>query len=175
MLWSAACSTLILSMLVVWFVLTVLNQYRNGKWIRRIKRYDVLAVIPIWTFFAPSPGCTDQHLLYRDCDAEGNLSVWRDIELKPYIPLRFVWHPYRRISKAVTDQIPIMTRPNREGEQGYNKARMLEVPYIMILYFVSTMPKDFLTHRRQFLIAQTNGVGSEGKPEILYISSLHDL
>jgi hypothetical protein len=171
---SAIYPTLIISTLVAWFALSVLNQYRRGKWIEYAKRYDILALIPTWTFFAPSPGRTDYHLLYRDFAANGNLSLWRDVELKPYSQLRFVWNPDRRISKAVTDQIPSIVSPIREGD-AYDRVRMLEVPYIMILTFVSTIPQDFLAYRRQFLIAQTNGPEYERDPQILFVSPLHDL
>jgi hypothetical protein len=158
--------------LSVWFTLSVLNQFYRGKLIRPLLRFDRVGAIPIWTFFAPSPGRTDYHLLYRDVSFENALSPWREIDLHSRPPLYFLWNPQRRIKKAVNDLITHFLGRLRPPI-GSAKGILIEVPYIMLLSFVCAQPRDFMVARRQFAIAQTDGFAARARPRVLYVSWQH--
>ena len=99
----------------VWFMLSVLNQFKRGRLIARIKRHDVFALIPTWTFFAPRPGVTDYHVMYRDCSLSGGFSRWQEVRWQRPGPLRGVWNPSKRAGKGITDMCNVLMRLSRQN------------------------------------------------------------
>src|SRR5690348_12432463 len=55
-----------------WFILSILNQF-GFAWFDKITRHDHFSLLPLWTFFAPNPGQSDYHLIYRDRKTDGSL------------------------------------------------------------------------------------------------------
>lgn len=158
----------------IWLGLSVLNQFRRGQWIKPIKRFDRVGILPVWTFFAPNPARSDYRLLYRDMGTEGTLSAWKEIRVRNHSVLRSVWHPERRIQKGLNVSVAsLLRRTTATGT--FEKRRLLEIPYLLILNFVEKQPRDFRALKRQFIIAQTDGVGSDGDPRILFLSAFHVL
>jgi hypothetical protein len=161
---------------LIWFVLTVLNQFHRGRIIHPVKRLDVVGIIPIWTFFAPNPGRNDYHLLFRDMTIDESTSVWRTIEIRGRRPFRCVWHPSRRIHKAVNDVLSQLTHTNSNEAQGrtLDKGRLIGVPYIILANFILNQPHDFRSIARQFTIARTAG-GTDGltNPTAIFLSAFH--
>lgn len=122
---------LLVAILAVWFFATVLAQITSwedapkpltalSEWFRA---YDVLSLVPAWNFFAPNPGTTDYHLLYRDKLESGEVSVWKEIPIdkEPTI-LKAIWNPHKRKSKVLSDVIGIVNQSlgaarNRAVEQ----------------------------------------------------------
>jgi hypothetical protein len=166
------CTTAMGAVLAAWTVLTVLNQFNRGSLIRRVKRHDVFALIPTWTFFAPRPGITDYNVLYRDSDPVGALSPWR--ELWPYrtCASRVVWSPDKRARKSLGDMCQSLVRlaSARSGA----KPR-LEVTYLALLGAVSRRPRSGMAARRQFIIVRSFGYLRVRPPEVLFASDFHTL
>lgn len=158
--------------LIIWFILSILNQFHRGRWIRRVKRYDVLGIIPVWTFFAPNPGRTDYYLLYRDFSSDGTISPWHEIDVHSKRRFRAIWSSSRRVGKAIGDLHRILLRP-RSKDDPYNKSRLIEVYYILLLNFILKQPRDFRAEKRQFMIAETKGFDFRSDPQILLISHPH--
>jgi hypothetical protein len=158
----------------IWLGLSVLNQFHRGLWIKRIKRFDRVSILPDWRLFAPTPARSDYRLLYRDMSAERTLSSWKEIEFRNHSVLRSVWHPERRIQKGLIVSVNSLVRRTIAAGT-FEKRRLLEIPYILILNFVEQQPRDFRAIKRQFTIAQTNGVGSDGNPRIIFLSAFHVL
>ena len=162
---------ILITLFGVWLILSALNQFYHGKWIAPLKRRDKLGLIPIWTFFAPNPGRSDHHLLYRD-ETEDGVGCWKEIDLRRGSIVRAFWHPARRVNKAVNDAIHSLMRPRPELKDS-RRGRMIEVPYITLLSYVSRQPRGFNALRRRFLIARTEGVESHDRPKIIFISEAH--
>lgn len=92
---------------LAWFMLSAAWQFRT------VREHDVVPgvlgafrVLPIFTFFAPIPGMADYHIVYRDRDGQGRVSVWREA---PVVRRRkvwdFLWNPRKRLHKLVADAI----------------------------------------------------------------------
>src|SRR5688500_6202278 len=158
----------------IWLGLSVLNQFHHGQWIKPIKRFDRVGILPDWTLFAPTPVRSDYRLLYRDMSAEGTLSSWKEIKFRNHSVLRSVWHPERRIQKGLNVSVASLVRRTIAAGK-FEKRRLLEVPYILILNFVEKQPRDFRAMKRQFIITQTDGVGTDGNPRIIFLSVFHVL
>jgi hypothetical protein len=160
--------------IAVWLCLSVLNQFRRGQLIKPVKRFDRASILPHWNLFAPTPAQTDYHLLYRDMSADGTAFLWREIEFRTQSVRRAVWHPERRIRKGLSLSIASLGRRTIAAKR-FEKRRLLEVPYLLILNFVEQQPRDFRAVKRQFVIARTEGVGSHGNPRIVFLSAFHAL
>jgi len=105
---------LLVGILAFWFFLSVLAQLATWEGAPKplvvlshwFQQRDWLSVIPAWNFFAPNPGTTDYHLLYRDKLESDDLSVWREIpiEKEPSL-LKAIWNPHKRKSKVLSDVV----------------------------------------------------------------------
>lgn len=170
-------SFIVVAILASWFIVTVLSHLeRTRPFVRSITTYDICGVVPIWTFFAPNPGRTDVYLLYRDRDAEGNITQWRDIVLERRSEWWSFWNPQRRIGKAVVDLAPDLTAGTPyEARTATSKRKVLEFQYLLILNYVCKQPADFRAEMRQFAVARTEGHGTEHQPEVVFLSAFHRL
>ena len=170
-------SVLVITFLVAWSIVTVLNQMAHTRrWISMLTNYDICGVIPIWTFFAPNPGNTDVHLLYRDRSPDGDVTPWRDIALERRQSAWEFWNPRRRIGKAVVDVVPdLMTHTTYEPREPVGKRKVLEFPYLLVLNYVCHQPPDFRADMRQFAVARTRGFSTTHDPDIVFLSAFHKL
>jgi hypothetical protein len=175
-----ALSAVVIAVFCVWLALTLLNQHRRTRRLaNRVLRYDICGLVPIWTFFAPNPGDTDLHLLFRDRDREGRVTGWREVRLVGRRRATDVWNPKRRINKAIVDLVYDLTRPDRgqpaigAGPRKVSKQRVLSFPYLLILNYVTSLQGDFGAIERQFVIAKTAGMRSRAEPDVLLVSPFH--
>jgi len=158
--------------LAAWLVLSIINQIHRGKYISRIKRHDQLALIPTWTFFAPRPGTTDFHVMYRDCTATGGFSRWREIAMPRPGRMRAVFNPSKRLGKGVTDMCNTLLRLSRQNLGG---RLCLQIPYLTLLQYACAVPRTEASHSRQFAIVRTTGHGTPRDTTMLFVSALHRL
>lgn len=87
----------------LWLGLTIVNQF-NVRWMRLVRAFDVMLLIPRWRFFAPDPGLSDFHLSYRTLDEDGAASDWEEIDGIAHRTLRSaLWNPEKRVTKAVIE------------------------------------------------------------------------
>src|SRR5688500_2497266 len=94
----------------IWFVLSIINQI-DHKLVQGIKQNDIFHVLPRWTFFAPNPGFSDYHLLFRHKLATGEISHFKEISLTAQKNLlSAVWHPGKRTKKALSDLVRDLSR-----------------------------------------------------------------
>jgi hypothetical protein len=175
---ATAWSAFIVSGFGAWFVLSVLNQFYGGKWLKSIKRFDVFSLIPTWTFFAPRPGTTDFHLLYRDSTIDGGLTPWREAATVRRNRFSTFYHPDKRVQKGVSDYASALLQgvarvaPDEDVENRRRRT-WLSLPYLALLAYVSAQPASALTERRQFMIARGHGYRVDSEPDILFVSSFH--
>jgi hypothetical protein len=172
---TTALSVLVILLFVAWMIVSALNQHpRTRRFVLYLVNRDIFSLIPIWTFFAPNPGCTDLHLLYRDRDAEGGTTDWREIVVSGRDSWLDLWNPHRRISKGVTDVGPDLTHgTDYVPRNSVDKKKVLGFPYLLLLNYVCSQPADFRAEMRQFALARTGGFGTEGSPEVVFLSAFH--
>jgi hypothetical protein len=165
-------TTLIVAFLVVWFVLSALNQCKRGALVRPIKRRDAFSLIPVWTFFAPRPGVTDFNLLYRDRSVDGRCGPWHELSLSPPGAVKGIWNPSKRVRKGVTDMCNILLR---NAAQRPGKRMYIQLPYLTLLHYVCEEPRIQLSHLRQFAVVRTFGFHTGREPQVLFVSGMHRL
>ena len=153
-----------------WLVISVFAQFSKKRWMLWLRYNDIFALIPLWTFFAPNPGVTDTRLLYRDRLVDAQYSPWIEVKFSNNSVLNAFWHPEKRRKKVVMDTCSLLLETMRSIK---DKSFLLTMPYLVVLNFIMTMPKNQLGEQRQFMITSTFGYNSAKEPEILFISQLH--
>jgi hypothetical protein len=170
-----------------WFVLSVLSQLSALGQIKEsfslFQKKDMFALIPIWTFFAPIPGTFDYHLLYRDRLHGGLTTQWTEVPLGRAVPVvRALWNPASLQIKAMLD---IMYLFREEGLELNRLTKGVEcepavlhissIAYLSLLNFISSLPRFSVYESTQFLVMKGYGALETREPEVVFLSSFHDL
>jgi hypothetical protein len=145
----------------------------------RIKNWDYFSLIPLWTFFAPTPGTRDHEVLFRDRLIDGRDTAWRQISVINVPWSCGIWNPAKRMKKANLDLTVFLAQHlvnaiKLENEEA-KKSVFLSLPYIGIATRVASAPRGPLTSQRQFLVALSNGYEDPREAEILFISPFFSL
>jgi hypothetical protein len=157
----------------IWVLISLLYQTKSVKWVQWLKYGDVFAMIPAWSFFAPNPGTTDVHLLYRDKLVDGNITHWREVRLAVN-PARVVWNPYKRLQKGMSDMGNDLQRfAARHTKRA--ELILIHTSFIALLNFVTRQPSAPLAEFRQFVVARSFGAHSLDEADILFLSDFHRL
>jgi hypothetical protein len=141
--------------------LTIACQRPRWNWVRSLKYHDVAALIPAWTFFAPTPGIKDTRVLWRDCFVDGAMSPWRELLPPATGCLRFLWNPQKRQNKLITDAAQmILQMAVRDPE---SPLTLVSLPYLLLLNRVMSLPSSPLVIARQFVVVETRLLGVDSK------------
>jgi hypothetical protein len=155
-----------------WFVLSVINQF-SFRWFDRVKAFDYFSLIPYWTFFAPNPGQTDYHLVYRDRLPNGSTTPWCEVALtEPRGPVAFIWNPRKRPKKVLADVAMSIARLVRT-DPSVEPLVIVSFQYLLILnYLMRSLPAP-AGIQRQFAIVETAGYFRDGPPAVVLRSDFH--
>jgi len=156
----------------VWLALSVLAQF--PRWKKRIRRLDPLALLPDWSFFAPTPAKGDFHVLYRDrLPRETLFTEWIELpDAGRRSLLNGVWNPDRRQRKALFDVCTELAKRIQDTE---GLALQGTIPYLLLLNRVSAVEREVPVEATQFMVMMSHGVGSDKEPDILHLSALHGM
>ena len=165
-------TTAIIVVFAVWLLLTCLGQ-KEGPVNDAIRRWDVFSLLPRWTFFAPNPGTSDHHLLYRDRIDEDTYTHWREIPLcESRSFLGAFWNPGKRNKKALTDSTSNLLMITRKMELWGLKTTL---PYIALMNYVSSIPRSHMSEATQFMVLDTYGHITAEEPRLVVRSEFHAL
>src|ERR1044072_6803482 len=155
-----------------WFLLSILNQF-GFSWLDKIRGHDHFSLLPLWTFFAPNPGQSDYHLVYRDKKADGSLTDWREIEITEQSkPFCFIWNPEKRSKKVLSDVVSSIVSSIPSAKDSPD-AIMLSIPYLILLNVVSHVDREDQTTHRQFVLVETFGFNPTSDPRVVLRSDFH--
>src|ERR1035438_8015564 len=133
---------LIVFILSAWCLLSVLNQLPLAM-NERVRQLDFFHLVPRWTFFAPNPGISDYHLVYRIKRQTDEFDAWQEIHwLGGRNWFSCVWNPTKRRCKLQLDAtmaIMSLYRQNAALEEG---ALVLTIPYLLLLNAVCSHCSD---------------------------------
>lgn len=141
-----------------------------------IRGWDVLSLVPEWTFFAPRPAEWDYHLLFRDVYADGGVTSWAEVKVaEERAWWNFVWNPDRRGRKALFDAVTelAVTLADARAAQG-RVAVEGSIPYLTLLNQISALPRLGTPERTQFLVLSSSAAAAS-EPQVVYLSELHAL
>lgn len=173
---TVAVEVLVASLLALWFVGSVLNQFQF-EWFQKVRNVDHFALLPLWTFFAPNPGQTDYHLVYRDRRTDGSITEWMELAITESRKFHsFVWNPEKRSKKVLSDVVATLMESTRHvppDKTGF--AIMLSLPYLVLLNVVSNLAATPGATHRQFVIAETAGFKRTEDPLLVLKSDFHPL
>ncbi|PAW95018.1 hypothetical protein CKK33_16545 [Mucilaginibacter sp. MD40] len=166
-------------LLALWFVATVICQFRESKASNFIRHHlDTFGMIPLWTFFAPSPGKRDYHLLFRDKYADQTVGEWQQMEITEERKLwSCIWNPQKRDKKVISDVVQnlVSTMPHYRSGEGDYRLLMFSMPYLIVLHAVSLCKRVPETESRQFMLAESCGYIKETDPTFILLSVFHQI
>jgi hypothetical protein len=157
--------------------LTVLNQFGQSRW-NVLRGRDTMNLIPVWTFFAPRPGQTDYHLLFRTRTADRACGEWIEIPLaEDRKPWSWLWNPEKRAKKVLSDIVASALESGMHRCTDDTKY-LLTMPYLLMLRVVCSCATES-GHGRdvQFVLAETAAhlTRSEQGAGLLLVSRWHRL
>ncbi|MFA6087783.1 hypothetical protein [Mucilaginibacter sp.] len=171
----------------LWFVISIAWQFQfRHELVEKIKSYDVVGIIPNWTFFAPNPGTSDYHLIYRDQLTDGSIGSWHEISVTNYRgQLDWLWNPHKRKNKLLMDCVNHIARLSRKiKEKSKNEEPVsynhlcLTVPYMLLLNLVcngNEVAAEENSKYRQFAIVKSDGYIRKTNPDLIIRSSYHSI
>ncbi|WP_051732391.1 hypothetical protein [Kitasatospora phosalacinea] len=156
----------------LWIVLTVVCQVPSRA-AGRIRGRDVFALVPQWSFFAPTPGMQDIVVVHRYRTVDGGLSRWREVAAGAPSgqPLCAVWNPHRRHAKAVLDATKNLMQLAAEGRRP--EEIQLSVPYLALLTYVSAQLCPQERRATQFALVVQRSSAFQDPPSVAFVSALH--
>lgn len=158
---------------LVWFILSILFQL-DQPWFHRISQRDRFGLLPRWTFFAPNPGTSDYHLLYRDRLPDGGFTDWVEIPMIAERQLAScLWNPDKRAKKVLADVAMMLIESSRVLPPKDHSVLLVTLPYLILLNIVVNHQPALAGAKRQFVIAETLGFSFQEGPRLLMKSDLH--
>lgn len=148
-------AAIVWTIVALWLALTVCNQFARGKTV--VARIDPANLVPIWTFFAPRPGRSDFHLVFRELDGERVTRGWT--ELYPVTTrgrLAWIWNPHKRRRKIVMDFSQTLARLAHESAADSGRI-VLSIPYLSFLNAISSAGVPPPGRVRQFALLSSPG------------------
>lgn len=162
--------TLVTAVFGIWLVASVLVYVPGLK--LHIRKWDVLALVPQWNFFAPRPAQHDYVLLYRDQLEDGSITDWTQVSvIAPRRIWSIIWNPRKRDNKALFDTVTDLAAHLRQSVA----ALEVSVPYLAILNYISEIPRFGPARFTQFLLMRSQVLPKTREHEVLFLSHLHSL
>lgn len=159
-------------LLLLWLILTLVHNLPT-RLTERIATWDLLALVPLWRFFAPTPGRHDWVIVSRLQYPDGTFTHWKEVLICPTGALpKYVVNPARKLRKATFDLVGAFQREMVGGSQPHNV--QLSLPYLVWLNVASRPWPRAPQCRVQFAVVGFEGLPSENAAScILMISNFH--
>jgi len=164
----------VVGVLMLWLIGSVILQF-GPTWFSFIERHDLFMLLPRWTFFAPTPGMSDYHLLYRDQLEDGRLSEWVEIPITEERKLySFLWNPEKKSKKVLSDVVASLLQLSQLGIRE-STALMFSLPYLILLNVVVHHDRKRAGIKRRFVLAEK--FRDDGNPtvHVVLVSAFHPL
>ena len=124
----------------------------NGLVLLKVPR-PVWALLPNWNLFAPKPGVTDYHILYRDQQGAAEPGPWQVAQAPEARKWSHgFWNPNKVQAKAVFDLVQQLAVGVMEMKEGGEEELLQSAPYQHLLHFVRHLPRTEAQDRTQFSI-----------------------
>ncbi len=166
-----------------WFLLTILWQVdpiRKRSPLLRV--FSAFHVLPIWTFFAPRPGMSDTHVLYRDKTLDGDVGPWGEVDLgEERKRTHWLWNPRKRLDKMAVDALSEVKTIKNAGveadtdEETIQHQVKLSKGYLVLMNIVFSRAKATRASvRRQFAVVDATH-SADGRTVLpIFFSPFHD-
>lgn len=156
-----------------WLLASTICQFNILRLEKVFRRMDYFSLLPRWSFFAPNPGVTDYHLLYRDKNQEDECGRWYEYKISSRRTLLgAVWNPKKRTKKALSDTVQTLVRSSSQMRPGEYKTSLC---YIALVNFIASLPRNTDSKATQFMIMQSYGHYTEQDPKMLFRSEFHKI
>jgi hypothetical protein len=150
----------------IWILATILFQFPKFQPI--LSRFDLLTMLPTWSFFAPSPNTSDYTLFVRYWTGNNHVTGWRTILTPEHHRISFLWDPGRRYRKIIID---ISQSFIEFVKMSSHKGIQYSTPYLLVLHHASSRPEAAFATGVQFAVGVQRGKCDDF--ELLFQSHFH--
>jgi hypothetical protein len=165
--------TVVIAIFALWLVGTLVHQL-DYPWAKGITGHDLFRLLPRWTFFAPNPGTSDYHLVFRERNGAGDVSPFLELPMHARGRWAFAINPDKRVKKALMDFSIMLNQHCASDDYDENNIR-LTFSYLGILNLLSRIPLDPATNSIQFGVLVSDGFTEVAEPRLLLCSEFHDV
>lgn len=156
-----------------WLLASAICQFNILRLEDFLRRLDYFSLLPRWSFFAPNPGVTDYHLLYRDKDPRNECGRWNELPIaSKRTLLGALWNPKKRSKKALSDAVQTIVRSSNKLKDSEFKT---SICYIALVNFIASLPRNTAGSATQFMIMESFGHYTEKEPKMLFRSEFHKI
>lgn len=166
----------------LWLVLTVFWQFDYCRdRVRLLRRVNALHILPIWTFFAPRPGMSDTHVVYRDKLGDGTVTEWKEIDLvEARRNFHWLWNPRKRLDKVAVDALSDIKMVKNRGEDAGIETETLQQQiklskgYLLLMNIAFSHPPIREESRwRQFVVVEASHSTGDRSIQPIFFSPFH--
>jgi hypothetical protein len=162
-----------------WLLLTCLYQFQNVRMQTFLSKIDIFRLLPIWTFFAPNPGVSDYHLLYRIRYVGGRISDFKNLDVTAGKSIKnAVWNPHKRVHKSLNDFVQEIRKTINTSDIDETNQYVLKLSfgYIVILNYCTELGRRVSDAESvQFMILESFGHFELREPRLILNSDFHNI
>jgi hypothetical protein len=163
---------MVICLFIVWGIVSITNQW-GASWLTRILQFDYFSLIPYWTFFAPNPGQTDYHLVFRDKFVDGTVTPWTEVDVGDRrTAVACIWNPGKRPGKVLADVASGLALMIAQDPDSLAVV-CITYHYMILLNVLEDRPLRPPGALRQFAIVETGGYTRDKFPNVVVTSEYH--
>ncbi|MDB5127092.1 hypothetical protein [Mucilaginibacter sp.] len=163
---------------MVWFVITTLAIFFIASVFYQVKslqgkfaKFDILHLLPNYSFFAPRPMVNDYRLVYKIIGSE----EWLEVPLYKYFSLqRIFWNPFKYYNKGMIDCFNFLIAEFNNLAEDNKDFILISENYLNILMLIVDHIKDKEATIR-FAIVAAEGVETIQITDVIFASAYQKL
>ena len=155
-------------------VSTLLQQSANPRY-SRFRTADSFGLLPMWSFFAPTPARHDLYILWRFFDVHGRPGEWRQLcDPAAQRWYQILFYPGRRHSKIIFDLVQDL---QRSLATGHEKTVTSDGAYVAIKNFARRQAQRERQDETRFQLCAIKDAGfdEEEQPEVMFLSKQYQI
>lgn len=137
---------------LIWIVLIIVKQF--DKSVFGFSKYDVFALIPNWTLFAPNPKYSDYKLFYRDKYIDGTISDLVEIDWVCNKKRNFLWKGQMREQKFLS---LVSKETYKFRKRNIDLKFFFDNKTIMLKDYIRNYETNNIVKTRQIVVLETYG------------------
>lgn len=158
---------LFLILCILWVLLIILKQFNKN--LKGYIKYDVFALIPSWTLFAPRPAYTDYKVCYRDLLDDGTSTDLKEIILETSNYSKMLWGGQNREKKLIS----IICKESINNKKHKGQAKFfIDRKTQMFRNYCKYYEYSEKTSNRQIVVLRTFGYLVNKKEDILFVTNI---
>ncbi len=150
-----------------WIILTLIKQFDEKLF--GYAKYDIFALVPNWTLFAPSPKYSDHKIFYRDLLDDGSSSDLKEINFGKSSFKNCLWKGQCREQKFLS---VICKDAEKYKKRKIDLVFFYEIKLLMFKNYISNYKISPNIKNRQLVVVETFGYLIHRREKIIFVTDI---